>query len=138
MRQNVFDENSLLLFNRPVLGEISSRRHRHLRPCLSWHGELRQRRCTRCAISITAANVLEFFTVKFRTILSHGDSLFVGRHDRAKEFANVSNFHIRGTELRRLGSLLAALLNDSDLMAQFSCGETEPQKMQTPVRPFNS
>jgi hypothetical protein len=57
-----------------------------------------------------AANVPEFLTVKFRTILSHGDSFFLKRNDRAKEFADMSNFHIRGTELGRLGSLLAALL----------------------------
>ena len=37
----------------------------------------------------------------------------------------MSNFHIRGTELRRLGGLLAALLEDSDLMAELSLIEKE-------------
>jgi hypothetical protein len=57
--------------------------------------------------------------------LSHGDSVFVERHDRAKELASMSNFHIRGAELRRLGTLLAALLNDSELMADLSLMEKE-------------
>jgi len=57
--------------------------------------------------------------------LSHGDNFFVERHDRAKEFASITNFRIRGTELRRLGSLLAALLEDSDLMAKLSLIERE-------------
>ena len=37
----------------------------------------------------------------------------------------MTNFRIRGAELRRLGSLLAALLNDSDLMAELSFIEKE-------------
>ena len=37
----------------------------------------------------------------------------------------MNNSHIRGIELRLLGSLLAALLNDSDLMAELSLIEKE-------------
>jgi hypothetical protein len=37
----------------------------------------------------------------------------------------MTNLRIRGTELRRLGSLLTALLDDSDLMAELSLIERE-------------
>ena len=37
----------------------------------------------------------------------------------------MTNFRIRGAELRRLGSLLAALLEDSELMAELSLIEKE-------------
>ena len=63
--------------------------------------------------------------MKFRDILNHGDNLFVEPHDRAMEFASMTNFRIRGAELRRLGSLLAALLEDSELMAELSLMERE-------------
>ena len=49
--------------------------------------------------------------------------VIVERH--REEFASVSKFRISGAELRQLGRLLAALQEDSELMAELSLLEKE-------------